>query len=75
MDVMTNCSSLATCNDGGSGTNITVWELGYVYDQNGNPQGPWSDNDPKITSVKVRVYRKNGTPPTCDQYTVTASNQ
>lgn len=74
MDVMTNCNSLATCNDGGSGSNISVWELGYVYDQGGNPQGPWSDNDAKITSVKVRVYRKNGTPPTCDQYTVTATN-
>ncbi|MBK9261088.1 MAG: putative metal-binding motif-containing protein [Polyangiaceae bacterium] len=74
MDVMTNCMSLATCNDGGSGTDVSVWELNYAYNQAGNPQGPWSDNDPKITSVKVRVYRKNGTLPTCDQYTVTATN-
>jgi Putative metal-binding motif len=74
MDVMADCMSLATCNDGGSGNDISLWELNYVYDQMGNPQGPWSDMDPKITSVKVRVYRKNGTPPTCDQYTVTATN-
>lgn len=75
MDVMKDCMSMATCNDGGGGTNISVWELAYAYNQAGNPQGPWSDMDPKITSVKVRVYRKNGTPPTCDQYTVVASNQ
>jgi len=74
MDVMADCNNLATCNDGGSGTDISVWELNYQYDPNGNPQGPWSDTDPKITSIKVRVYRKNGTPPTCDQYTVTATN-
>jgi len=74
MDVMTSCMQLATCNDGGSGTNVSVWELNYAYNQMGNPQGPWSDMDAKITSVKVRVYRKNGTQPTCDQYVVTASN-
>lgn len=74
MDVMSSCMSLATCNDGGSGSDISLWELNYAYDQAGNPQGPWSDDDPKITSVKVRVYRKNGTPATCDQYTVTATN-
>jgi hypothetical protein len=74
MDVMRDCSSLATCNDGGSGSNTNLWELGYTYNQMGNPQGPWSDMDAKITSVKVRVYRRNGTPPTCNQYTVTATN-
>lgn len=74
MDVMTNCMSMATCNDGGGGTDISVWELNYAYNQAGNPQGPWSDMDAKINSVKVRVYRKNGTQPTCDQYVVTASN-
>lgn len=78
MDVMTNCNQTAACNGAGagaeSGININIWELAYTYNQGGNPQGPWSDNDAKINSVKVRVYRKNGTPPTCDQYTVTATN-
>ncbi len=74
MDVMRDCSSLTTCNDGGSGANANIWELSYAYNQMGNPSGPWMDNDAKITSVKVRVYRRNGTPPTCNQYTVTATN-
>jgi hypothetical protein len=74
MDVLTDCMSITTCNDGGTGTNAGVWELNYQYNQAGNPQGPWSDNDPKIASVYVRVYRANNTPPTCDQYTVTAVN-
>jgi hypothetical protein len=78
MDVQNDCAAIAACNGAGSpaetGANVTVWELNYQYNQNGNPQGPWSDTDAKITSVKVRVYRKNGTQPTCDQYTVTATN-
>ncbi|MDC3952301.1 putative metal-binding motif-containing protein [Polyangium jinanense] len=74
MDVLHDCNTVATCNDGGTGAGATVWELNYQYNMNGSPTGPWSDNNPKVVSVKVRVYRKNGTPPTCDQYTVTATN-
>jgi hypothetical protein len=78
MDVMADCMNVAPCNGAGGpaevGANVNIWESNYQYDQNGNPQGPWSDVDSKPISMKVRVYRLNGTPPTCDQYIVTATN-
>jgi hypothetical protein len=70
MDVYHDCNTAASCNDNGSGLNSTTWEQVYTY----VPTGPYSDNTPKITNVKVRVYRKNGDQATCDQYTVTATN-
>jgi hypothetical protein len=78
MDIMSDCMKVATCNGAGmgasTGVNVNVWEQNYQYPSGGNPPGPWSDLDPKPVSVRVRVYRKNGGSPTCDQYTVTATN-
>ena len=78
MDVLSDCMNVAACNGAGgaseTGVNVNIWEASYQYDQNGNPQGPWSDVDAKPISMKVRVYRVGGTPPTCDQYVVTATN-
>lgn len=69
MDVMNDCNGVYKCNDNGTGTNATTWELNY------NGYGsPASDNDAKPSSVVVRVYRKNADTPTCDKYRVEASN-
>ena len=79
MDVMVNCAGTAAgCSTTGganneSGINATTWEQNY----NGYVAGPGccSDNTPRASSVRIRVYRKNGNTPTCTNYTVTATNQ
>jgi hypothetical protein len=71
MDVMTTCSAVATC-EAGTGAQTVTWEQNY----NEYVAGPscCSDATPHATSVKVRVYRKNGDMPSCVSYTVTATN-
>ena len=51
---------------------MTVWEQNY----NKYVPGPGccSDNTPRQSSVKVRVYLKAGQTPSCIDYTVTATN-
>ena len=51
---------------------MSVWEQNY----NGYVPGPacCSDNTARATSIRVRVYRKNGDTPTCASYTVLATN-
>ena len=67
MDVRTSCAALASC-DLGTGAAITTWE------------GVWSygtapvDNDPRVTSVWVRVFRAASDAPTCASYTLEATN-
>jgi hypothetical protein len=78
MDVMVNCAGTAQgCSTTGganneNGINVTTWEQNY----NGYTLGPGccADNTPRVTSVRVRVYRKNADAPTCTSYTVTATN-
>ncbi len=77
MDVLTSCTTIAACSTTGTtpnenGSNVLVWE----QFENKYVPGPGccSDNTPHVTSVFVRIYRKFGDAPTCDQYTVTATN-
>jgi hypothetical protein len=76
MDVMVNCNSAAGCSTTGganneSGINVNVWEQTYVYIPG---PGCCSDNTPRQTSVRVRVFRKNGNAPTCAAFIVRATN-
>ncbi len=75
-DMMINCTSTTTCATAGfpddeTGLAATVWEQNY----NAYIPGPscCTDNTPRASTVVVRVYRV--TPPACDTYTVTATNQ
>ncbi|MCC6557471.1 MAG: hypothetical protein IT372_31355 [Polyangiaceae bacterium] len=78
MDVMVNCAGQAAgCSTTGganneSGINVTTWEQSYGYVAG---PGCCSDSTPRVGSVRVRVYRTNGDPPTCASYTVTGTNQ
>lgn len=78
MDVMTTCTTVAACSTAGngvnneSGTNVSIWE--HFNNKYVPGAGCCSDQTPHVTAVFVRVYRKNGDAPTCDQYTVTATN-
>jgi hypothetical protein len=69
MDVRTSCGAVASCSDGGTGSNLTTWEVNY----NGYGSAP-NDNTAKQSNIYVRVYRKNGDTPTCDKYRVEAIN-
>jgi hypothetical protein len=76
MDVMVNCNSAAGCSTTGggnneSGINVNVWEQSYSYTPG---DGCCSDNTPRQSSVRVRIFRKNGDTPTCASYKVTATN-
>jgi hypothetical protein len=78
MDVQSACGTPAACSTAGngvnneSGTNVTTWEhFNSAYIPGA---GCCSDNTPHVTSVFVRIYRKNGDAPTCTNYTVTATN-
>jgi hypothetical protein len=72
MDIRTSCATIATCEGGENGSNVTVWE--QHYDGYTPGAGCCSDNTPHQTSVIVRVYRKFANTPTCASYTVTATN-
>jgi hypothetical protein len=78
MDVMVNCAGSAQgCSTTGganneSGISVTTWEQTYAYVPGA---GCCSDNTPRVTSVRVRAYRKFGDTPTCVSYTITATNQ
>jgi hypothetical protein len=81
MDVTTDCvPTPASCQPDPNvaafenGKKATTWELDYKYPSTGAP-GVNSDNDAKPTLIHVRVYRTNGDTPTCEKYTVTATNQ
>jgi hypothetical protein len=79
MDVLVDCNgNPAQCSTSGganneNGINVSVWEQNY----NKYIPGPGccSDLTARVTSVKVRVFRKNADTPTCASYTVTATNQ
>jgi len=76
MDVMVNCNNAAGCSTTGgvnneNGINVTVWEQNYGYIAG---SGCCSDLTPRQTSVRVRVFRKNGDAPTCASFTVRATN-
>jgi hypothetical protein len=78
MDVMVNCAGQAQgCSTTGganneNGINVNVWE--QKYNQYIPGPGCCSDNTPRVTSVKVRVYRRFADAPTCTSYVVTATN-
>jgi len=78
MDVQSTCGTPAACaplgdgNNTESGVSVSTWE--QVYSGYVSGDGCCSDNTAHVTSVYVRVYRKNGDAPTCTSYTVTASN-
>ena len=77
MDVLTTCAAPATCNDSGNGSNADVWETTYNSVAPGTYQpgpGCCSDNDAHQINLIVRVFRKNGDAPTCQPYTITATN-
>ena len=79
MDVLVDCNgNPAQCSTSGGGNNenginVSVWEQNYILYTQG--PGCCSDNTARVTSVKVRVFRKNADTPTCASYTVTATNQ
>jgi Putative metal-binding motif len=78
MDVLSSCATPAACSTAGngvnneSGTNVGVWE--HFNNKYAAGPGCCSDNTPHVTSVFVRVYRKNADTPTCTNYVVTATN-
>ncbi|MBK9260393.1 MAG: hypothetical protein IPM54_11225 [Polyangiaceae bacterium] len=78
MDVQSSCGTPAACSPMGNGNNTesgvaaNVWE--QFYNKYVTGAGCCSDSTPHVTSVYVRVYRKNGDAPTCTNYTVTATN-
>jgi hypothetical protein len=71
MDVLADCNGVVTGPDH-NGANIDTWEQSYFLYQQG--AGCCSDNTPRLTSVIVRIYRRNADQPTCTSYTVTATN-
>jgi hypothetical protein len=78
MDVLVACPGTAAgCSTTGGANNetgiqVNLWEQNY----NGYTAGPGccSDNTPRQSSVRVRVYNRFGSAPTCTSYTVTATN-
>ena len=78
MDVLVSCPGTAAgCSTTGganneNGVQVNVWEQNYNAYVAG--AGCCSDNTPRAGSVKVRMYRKFANQPTCDSYTVTATN-
>jgi hypothetical protein len=77
MDVLSTCATPATCNDSGNGSSADVWETTYDSVAPGTYQpgaGCCGDNDPHQINLIVRVFRKNGDAPTCQSYTITATN-
>ncbi|WP_169796425.1 MopE-related protein [Chondromyces crocatus] len=78
MDVMVNCAGTAAgCSTFGganneNGINVSTWEQNYnLYSAGPNC---CNDSTPRASTVRVRVYRANGSQPTCTNYTVTATN-
>jgi hypothetical protein len=77
MDVLDTCATPATCNDDGNGSSSDVWEAAFDSAAPGTYQpgpGCCSDNTPHPINMIVRVFRKNGDAPTCQAYTITATN-
>ncbi len=90
MDVTSNCSgSLLSCADDGSGaTGVTTWETQYGGPLGPSPEGDPNSKQPNGTTsnfeaiplpgssgqVWIKVYRKTGATPTCDSYTINASD-
>jgi len=84
MDVTSDCSGskLTTCTDNGSGDSdgVLQWETSYsgvspAGDPNSKTPGGVSNFDPiNVGQVWIRVYRKNGVTPTCNNYTITAGD-
>jgi hypothetical protein len=77
MDAMATCAGAAGCSTTGganneNGISVTTWEQNYNGYAGG--VGCCSDNTPRVTSMRIRVYRKFGGAPTCASYTVTATN-
>ncbi len=77
MDVLVSCSNTAGCSTTGGANNengiqVNVWE--QDYDAYVPGAGCCSDNTPRQSSVTVRVYRKFANQPTCDSYSVQATN-
>jgi hypothetical protein len=68
MSVYSSCGNIAQCQNNETGTGVSVWEQSFNYGS-----AP-TDNTSKQASVVVRVFRKNGDAPTCQLYTVTATN-
>jgi hypothetical protein len=70
MDVQTSCGTFAQCGDG-TGQNVTTWEMSHTYTAGASCCG---DGTPHVTTVRVRLYRKNADAATCSSYTVRATN-
>lgn len=78
MDVLVSCPGTAAgCSTFGGANNengiqVSVWEQNY----NGYTPGAGccADNTPRVGQVRVRVYRRFANQPTCDSYTVAATN-
>jgi hypothetical protein len=77
IDVYTNCSgaNITSCTDNGSGGSIGVLNFETSF------TGPSPAADPNSAlftnilqgQVWIKVYRRNGVTPTCNMYTITAS--
>ena len=77
MTILDTCATPATCNDGGNGSSADVWEATFDSVAPGTYQpgpGCCSDNTPHPINMIVQVFRKNGDAPTCQSYTITATN-
>jgi hypothetical protein len=70
MDVQTTCGVNANCADRNS-VGIEVWDREWNYIS--GPGFPYTNSISHITSVRVRVYRPDGST-SCNSYTVTATN-
>jgi hypothetical protein len=77
MTVLDTCAAPASCNDGGNGANTDVWEATFDSAAPGTyipGPGCCTDQSAHPINMIVRVFRKNGDAPTCQSYTITATN-
>jgi hypothetical protein len=89
MDIYSTCTGtfLSCGNEGGSSQGVTTWEVYYgpptglqpdtfPHTQNGTTTPSHFEQIPTIGDggqVWIRVYRKPGVPPSCNEYELTAS--
>ena len=77
MDVFqgNSCGTHATCNDNGSSVNASQWEFKAAHDGVCDNWSKCSNADALTPAmIRVRIYRKSGSPPSCTEYKVRFTN-
>jgi hypothetical protein len=82
MDIESNCSGtlVSACNDGNTAQGVASWEMHYTAGSPTSKTAAGVSNFQPIPlpgsngQVWIKVYRKNGAIPSCNNYTISVSD-